>query len=167
MPRNSSKPPSQRQLRVGEEIRHVLAEIFERGDVHDPAVSGIPLTVSEVRLSYDLKNATVYVMRLGGGEMKEILKGLVKARSYLRHLIGARLATKFTPDLRFEVDPTYDYAAHIDDILHTPEVARDLEVRNRVSAEDGDEDEALDEDDSLDEGDVTSGANDAREEPTR
>jgi ribosome-binding factor A len=140
MSRTGSKPPSQRQLRVGEEIRHALAEVFERGAVHDPAVAGIPLTVAEVRVSPDLRNATAYVMRLGGGDMSEVLKGLRKARAFLRHEVGARMATKFTPDLRFEVDPTYDYAAHIDDILHRPDVARDLEPRFQPTEFD-DEDE--------------------------
>lgn len=119
--------PSQRQLRVGEVVRHVLSDIFLRGDLHEADIVTAHLTVSEVRVSPDMRNATVYVARLGGGDMKETLKALTRARGYLRHEVGRQLTTKFTPDLTFVTDTSFDVASHISEVLHRPEVARDLE----------------------------------------
>lgn len=136
MPKTNNRAPSQRQLRVGEEIRHALADIFERGDhVHVKALQDVALTVSEVRASPDLRQATVFVMRLGGGDMTEILEGLNKAKPYLRHLVGERIHTKYTPDLRFAVDASFDEAQRIDDLLHRPEVARDLTPESDAPAD--------------------------------
>ena len=103
-PRNPNHGPSQRQLRVGEIVRHVLAEIFLRADLQDPALQNERLTVSEVRVSPDMRHATVYVARLGGGEMSVIMDALTRARGFLRAQVGHALTTKFTPELHFEVD---------------------------------------------------------------
>ena len=126
MAKGKVKSPSQRQLRVGETLRHALAEILERETFQDPALAHITLTVTEVNASPDLKNATVYVTRLGGGEMTDILAGLDRVKSFLRREVSKRVRLKFLPDLRFEADGTFDQADHIDRLLHRPEVARDL-----------------------------------------
>ncbi len=93
--------PSQRQLRVGEVIRHALAEIFARGDLQDPVLREAHITVSEVKVSPDMRHATVFVTKLGGGDMKEIMEGFVRARGYLRAQVGHALTTRNTPDLAF------------------------------------------------------------------
>jgi ribosome-binding factor A len=126
MARHRSKAPGQRQLRVGEEIRHALAHIFERETLRDPALSNVRLTVTEVRPSADLRSARVYVVPLGGGDMKEILAGLARVRPFLRREIASRVDMRFTPDLTFAADTSFDEAAHILKLLHKPEVARDL-----------------------------------------
>ncbi len=139
MAKEGSKAPSQRQLRVGEEIRHALSEVFERGDIHDPAVADTPLTVTEVRVSPDLKNATAFVMRLGGGPMDDVLGGLKRAKAFLRHEVAARMRLRYAPNLSFQEDPSFDTATRIDALLHRPDVARDL-VREDDDPEDEDED---------------------------
>ncbi|MBE1236379.1 30S ribosome-binding factor RbfA [Phaeovibrio sulfidiphilus] len=122
----SGRAPSQRQLRVGEEIRHVLAQVFERGEVHEPVLTDPPISVTEVRISPDLRNATAFVMRLGGGDMREVLRALRITRPYLRKRIGERLRLRVVPDLSFEEDHSFDEASQIDAILRSPHVARDL-----------------------------------------
>jgi ribosome-binding factor A len=128
MPRHthSAKGPSQRQLRVGELIRHTLAEIFARGEVHHPDLEGLSITVSEVRVSPDLKHAAVFVAPLGGGDMEAMLRGLSQARKFLRGQVGRRIETKFTPDLKFIRDTSYDEASAVDALLRSDRVARDL-----------------------------------------
>lgn len=143
---SAGKPPSQRQLRVGEEIRHTLAEILRRGDFHDPELAELNVTVTEVRISPDLRNATVFVTPLGGGGMGEALTALKRGAPYLRGQIARALTLRYAPMLSFEGDTSFDYAHHIDNILHSPEVARDLAPR--VNGDDEDEE---DEDDSWDE----------------
>lgn len=120
------KPPSQRQLRVGEELRHIIANIIERGDIRDPDIAGRAITVTEVRISPDLKNATVFVVPLGGGEVGGILKGLKRAKPFLRHEIARQVDLRAVPDLFFEPDTTFDEATKIDALLRSPEVRRDL-----------------------------------------
>jgi ribosome-binding factor A len=127
MPRQRSKAPGQRQLRIGEEIRHALAHIFERETLRDPALANVRLTVTEVRPSADLRTARVYVVPLGGGgNMKDILAGLARVKPFLRREMAARVDLRFTPDLTFAADNSFDEAAHILELLHKPEVARDL-----------------------------------------
>jgi ribosome-binding factor A len=126
MSRNRSRPPSQRQLRVGETVRHALAEIMERETFKDPDLAGVSITVTEVDPSPDLKQATVFVMRLGGGDMGPVLKGLGRVKSFLRREVSKRVHLRHVPDLKFRADTTFDEAQHIDDLLHRPEVARDL-----------------------------------------
>lgn len=123
---SSSKGPSQRQLRAGELIRHALVEIFQREDLRDPALSGVSLTVSEVRTSPDLKQATAFVSPLGGGDEAAIVAALNKSAPYLRGLLGRRIELKFTPALKFIADASFAEARRIDELLASPAVARDL-----------------------------------------
>jgi len=125
--RHSAKPPSQRQLRVGEEIRHVLAWMLERGEIHDPGLAGTPVTVTEVRASPDLKNATVFVTPLGGGDARPVLEALRRARPFLRRTVAGRVDLKFVPDLAFEEDTSFARADRIEALLHRPDVRRDID----------------------------------------
>ena len=122
----SPKATSQRALRVGELIRHVLAEIFQRGEVHDPALQGMVVTVPEVRMSPDLRVATAYVMPLGGKGAAELLATLERHRKFLRGEISHRVDLRFAPDLRFRLDTSFEVGSRIDAILDSPEVKRDL-----------------------------------------
>jgi len=126
MARQRPKAPGQRQLRVGEELRHVLAGIFERETFRDPGLVDVRLTVTEVRPSPDLRHARVYVVPLGGGDMAKILEGLKRVKPFLRREVAARVQIKFIPDLIFSADNTFDEAEHISRLLHKPEVARDI-----------------------------------------
>lgn len=120
------KPPSQRQLRVGEEIRHALALIFERGDFRDPDLASAHVTVTEVRASPDLKHMTVFVTPLGGGDAAPLLAALKRAAPFLRGQVAKAVRTKYAPDLVFRADTTIDAAARIEALFHSPEVQRDL-----------------------------------------
>lgn len=119
------KAPSQRQLRVGEELRHAIANLIERGDFRDPDLAGRAITVTEVRVSPDLKAATVFVVPLGGGEVAPILAGLKRAKAYLRAQVGKAVQLRAVPDLWFEADTSFDEASRIDRLLRSPEVRRD------------------------------------------
>lgn len=123
---HAAKAPSQRQLRVAEEIRHVLAGVFARGEVRDPVLAGIVLTVTEVRLSPDLRHATVFVTRLGRSDVAEKLPALRHAAPFLRRELAHALSLRYAPDLSFQADTSLDYAMHVDELLHRPEVQRDL-----------------------------------------
>ncbi len=127
MSKHNARAPSQRQLRVGEEIRHALAYVLERGEVRDPDLAGIAITVTEVRLSPDLKNATAYIVPLGGvGDMDKIVEALNRIKSFLRHRVVQGLNLRSAPNLSFLADTSFDEAGHINALLHLPEVARDL-----------------------------------------
>jgi ribosome-binding factor A len=115
--RAPKRPPSQRQLRVGEELRHVLAQVIERGELHDPDLEGVSITVSEVRISPDLGNATIFVSRLGGGQSEEIVTALERAAPFLRRQVAERVHLRRVPSLVFEADTSFDYAEHIGQIL--------------------------------------------------
>jgi ribosome-binding factor A len=117
---------SQRQLRVGELVRHALAEMLTRGDVHDPVIEGHLITVPEVRMSPDLRLATVYVMPMGGRDAEKVVAAFENYKKFLRAEIAHRINLKFAPDLRFRVDERFDEAERIERLLHSPEVARDL-----------------------------------------
>ena len=123
---HGAKPPGQRLLRIGEEIRHVLSAIFERDTLRDPALFGKRITVTEVRPSPDLRHARVYIVPLGGGDTEAVLEGLKRVRPYLRRELADRLRARFTPDLIFAADQSFDEAERILRLLHKPEVARDL-----------------------------------------
>jgi ribosome-binding factor A len=125
--RKPAAGPSQRQLRVAEEIRHVLAGLFERRDFRDPELAEAQITVTEVRIGADLKHAVVYVARLGRSDIDALLPALTRASPFLRGQVAHALRLKFAPELTFQPDHALDYAAKIDRLLHTPEVARDLE----------------------------------------
>jgi len=123
---HSAKGPTQRQLRVGELIRHELASVFARAELRDPDLDGRIITCSEVRVSPDLRHATAYVSDLGGEHTKDVVAGLMRCRKYLRGEVGHRIETKFTPDLRFVADTLYDEAAKMDALLRSDRVARDV-----------------------------------------
>ncbi len=118
--------PSQRQLRVGELVRHALAEILQRGDVPDPALEKSVITVPEVRMSPDLKVATAYVMPLGGKNAEGVVKVLAKNARFLRTEIAHRVELRSVPELRFRVDTSFDQGQRMDALLDRPEVQRDV-----------------------------------------
>jgi ribosome-binding factor A len=120
------KGPTQRQLRVGELIRHAMAEMLTRGEVHDPVLEGHLITVPEVRMSADLRLATIYVMPLGGRDEGEVVAALDRHKRYLRGEIAHRVNLKFAPDIRFRIDERFDEADRIDKLLRSPDVTRDL-----------------------------------------
>ena len=120
--------PSQRQLRVGELIRHALAEMLTRGEVHDPVIEGHMITVPEVRMTADLRLATIYVMPLGGRDENEVVAALDRNKRFLRGEIARRVNLKFAPDIRFRLDERFDEAERIEKLLRTPQVRRDLDA---------------------------------------
>jgi ribosome-binding factor A len=132
--KNSSPGGSQRQLRVGEAVRHAVADILAQGSVHDDDLGGHIITVPEVRMSPDLKLANIYVMPLGGRDTDVVLAALERNKKYLRGEVARRVNLKFSPDLRFRVDDRFDEAERIEKLLRTPAVQRDL-------APDSDEDQ--------------------------
>jgi ribosome-binding factor A len=125
--KSSSPGGSQRQLRVGETVRHAVADILSQGGVHDPVLEGHLITVPEVRMSPDLKLATVYVMPLGGRDTDVVLAALEQNKRFLRGEVARRVNLKFAPDLRFRVDDRFDEAERIEKLLRTPAVRKDLE----------------------------------------
>lgn len=123
---SNDKGPSQRQLRAGEVIRHALVEILQREPLREPALSDVSITVSEVRISPDLKQARVYATPLGGGDEAEVIAALNRTGPYLRSLLGKKIQMKFTPELLFMRDETFGEAQKIEELLARPDVARDL-----------------------------------------
>ena len=117
---------SQRQLRVGELVRHAVAELLMRGDVHDPVIEGHLITVPEVRMTADLRLATIYIMPLAGRDAAEVVAAFERNKKFLRAEIAHRVNLKFAPDIRFRIDERFDEAERIDKLLHSPAVARDL-----------------------------------------
>ena len=124
--KSSASGGSQRQLRVGELVRHALADILAHGSVHDEDLEGHIITVPEVRMSPDLKLATIYVMPLGGRDTELVLSALDRNKKFLRGEIAHRVNLKFAPDIRFRVDERFDEAERIEKLLRTPAVQRDL-----------------------------------------
>lgn len=120
------KAPSQRMLRMGELVRHALAEIFSRGDVHDPVLDTHVITIPEVAMTPDLRHATAYVMPLGGKDSRAVLDALNRNKKYMRGVIAKKVQAKFAPDLHFRIDERFDRAEQIDKLLRQPEVQRDL-----------------------------------------
>ena len=132
MPRRQRDPgtnhmPSQRQLRVGELVRHALAELLARGEVHDPVIEGHLITVPEVKMSADLRLATIYVMPLGGRDADAVVAALEHNKRYLRGEIARHVNLKFAPDIRFRIDERFEEAERIEKLLRTPAVRRDLD----------------------------------------
>ncbi|MGA7972328.1 MAG: 30S ribosome-binding factor RbfA [Pseudolabrys sp.] len=123
---NAPGSGSQRQLRVGELVRHSLAEMLTRGDVHDPVLESHMITIPEVRMSPDLKLATVYVMPMGGRDAQAVIDAFERNKKFLRGEIAHRVNLKFAPDIRFRIDERFEEAERIEKLLHSPEVARDL-----------------------------------------
>ena len=124
MPR---REPSQRQLRVSEVLRKALAEIFLREEMADPDLRGVPITVSEVRVSPDLRNATAFVLPLGGTNEAQVLAALRRNQRFLRGELARRVTLKFIPALAFEPDPSFGQSERVDAILRSPRVAQDLD----------------------------------------
>jgi ribosome-binding factor A len=133
--RSSGQGPSQRQLRAGELIRHALVEILREEEIHDPALQGVSVTITEVRLSPDLKHATCFVEPLGAGVAAaptaghegEIVRALNEHARFLRGQLGRHIDMKFTPDLRFRHDESFDAASRMDRLFNDPRVRADLE----------------------------------------
>jgi ribosome-binding factor A len=126
------KPQSvqgQRQLRVGELVRHALADLLIREAVHDPVLTSHAVTVPEVRMSADLRLATIYVMPLGGRNQEEIVAALERNSKFLRGEIARRINLKFAPEIRFRIDERFDEAERIERLLRSPQVARDLKPK--------------------------------------
>jgi ribosome-binding factor A len=124
--REQSTGGSQRQLRVGELIRHELADMLSRGDIHDPVIEGHMITVPEVQMTADLRLATIYVMPLGGRDGAAVLGAMDRNKRYVRGEIARRINLKFAPEIRFRIDERFDEAERIERLLRTPAVQRDL-----------------------------------------
>ncbi|MBM3643108.1 MAG: 30S ribosome-binding factor RbfA [Alphaproteobacteria bacterium] len=121
------RPPGQRQLRVGEELRHILADLLERGEMRDPELREATITVTAVDVSPDLRNATVFVMPLGGGDAPRLLSALRRAAPWFRARVGEKAVLRYAPDLRFDLDRSFDEADRIGRLLRRPDVARDID----------------------------------------
>jgi ribosome-binding factor A len=132
---NSAPGGSQRQLRVGETVRHAIADILSQGSVHDPDLEGHIITVPEVRMSPDLKLATIYVMALGGRDTDVVIAALERNKKFLRGEVARRVNLKFAPELRFRVDERFDEAERIEKLLRTPAVQKDLAPDSQDSEE--------------------------------
>ncbi|MGI4953557.1 MAG: 30S ribosome-binding factor RbfA [Janthinobacterium lividum] len=122
----AARAPTQRQLRVGEEIRHVLSGVFIRAEFRDPELAGVHITVTEVRVSPDLRNATAFVARLGRSDIDALLPALKRAAVFLRGQVAHDMRLRVAPNLSFQADTTLEHAMHIDALMKAPEVARDL-----------------------------------------
>jgi ribosome-binding factor A len=120
---------SQRQLRAGELVRHALVDILAREDLRDPELAGVSITVGEVRASPDLKHMTAFVAPLGAGDPAKIAAALTRASGFIRARLARQVDMKFTPQLHFIADISYDEATHIDTLLRRPDVARDLDAK--------------------------------------
>jgi ribosome-binding factor A len=128
MRRSRSEAPSQRQLRVGEELRHALVRSLARTEFDDPELAEANVTVTQVAVSPDLKNATAYVLPLGGTRTRETVAALNRAAGYLRGQLSREVVLRYTPRLAFKADESFEQAQRIDDALHQPRVQRDLEA---------------------------------------
>jgi ribosome-binding factor A len=134
---SSPQGPSQRQLRVGELLRHALSDILRARDIRDPELEGVSVTVTQVKPSPDMRHATVFVEPLGGKNADAIVEALNRNRGFLRGELGRSIEIKFTPELRFVEDTSFAEAQRIEQILHSEKVARDLK-RSDEPAEDDD-----------------------------
>ena len=122
--------PSQRRLRVGEELRHALARLLRPGELHDPALFDANITVTEVQLSPDLRNAAAFVMPLGGANAIDIIAGLRRSAPYIRGRLGKLVRLRRVPNLSFALDSAFDSATRIAAVLHSEPVARDLQDKD-------------------------------------
>jgi ribosome-binding factor A len=119
--------PSQRQLRTGELVRHGLVEVLREDELNDPVLNGVSVTVAEARMTADLKQATVFVVRLGGEDSDVVVEALNRHAKYIRGLLARRVDLRFTPELRFRRDQSFEAAARMDALFANPTVRRDLE----------------------------------------
>ncbi|MCV3205857.1 30S ribosome-binding factor RbfA [Mesorhizobium sp. YC-39] len=141
MPRPTTSGPSQRMLRVGEQVRHALSETLQRGEITDPLIENAVVSVSEVRMSPDLKIATAFVSPLGVKDTDAVVEALNKHAKFVRGRVsGALRQMKYMPEFRFRLDTSYDNFQKINELLHSPEVARDLGSDNDLGI-DNDKDE--------------------------
>ena len=122
-----SAAPTQRQLRVGEEVRHVLAGVFARHEFRDPILADAEITVTEVRIGPDLKRATAFIVRLGRSDVSDLIPALKRATPYLRGQMAKAMKLRVVPDLSFQPDTALDYAMKINELMHQPAVAQDLD----------------------------------------
>jgi ribosome-binding factor A len=136
---NTKKGPSQRQLRVGELLRHALSDILRQGDVRDPDLSGVSVTVTQVVPSPDMRHATVYCEPLGGRNAGPVIAALNRHKGFLRGEMGRMIALKFTPDLRFVEDTSFAEAEKIEGILKSPRVRVDLAAQSSDADDEGDD----------------------------
>jgi ribosome-binding factor A len=125
--KKSGKPPTQRQLRVGEVVRHCISELLSRREIHDDALERNIVTIPEVRMSNDLRIATVYVMPLGGGDEELIIKALAANQKFIRGVVARAVNLKFAPELRFLKDQSFDEGMRMDALLNSEHVRRDVE----------------------------------------
>jgi ribosome-binding factor A len=126
-PRDASNVgPSVRVLRVGEQVRHILSDLLARGDVHDDVLATHPVSITEVRMSPDLRHATVFVKPLHGKDEDAVLKALRTHTAYLQKSVAAKVRMKYAAKLKFIADDSFDEASHIEALLRDPKVARDL-----------------------------------------
>lgn len=140
MPRSTTSGPSQRMLRVGEQVRHALSETLQRGEILDPMIENAVVSVSEVRMSPDLKIATAFVSPLGAGDAEAVVEALNKHAKFVRGRVsGALRQMKYMPEFRFRLDTSYDNFQKINELLHSPEVARDLGPDDQNKDNDKDE----------------------------
>ncbi|RWM25741.1 30S ribosome-binding factor RbfA [Mesorhizobium sp.] len=137
MPRSTTSGPSQRMLRVGEQVRHALSETLQRGEIIDPVIENAVVSVSEVRMSPDLKIATAFVSPLGTGDAGAVVGALNKHAKFIRGRVsGALRQMKYMPEVRFRLDTSFDNFARINELLKSPEVARDLDDQNKNNDKD-------------------------------
>ena len=125
----SGKPPTQRMLRIGEMVRHKLAELLIRGEIHDDVLASHVISITEVRISNDLKLATAYVMPLGGKDTEKVLAALTRHKGFIRAEIAQTLDLRYAPDIRFREDETFDEVSRIDELLYSEKVRRDVEKK--------------------------------------
>lgn len=136
MRENSSKMPSQRQLRVGEQVRHILSDIFFREEMHEDELRGVSITVSLVKISPDLKNATAYVTPLGGENSETVVRALNTIAPYLRKLMNKQMVLKYSPKIFFKLDQSFEEAHRINTLLKQENVVRDLTVESEPTSHD-------------------------------
>ncbi len=141
-PKMGRSGPSQRQLRVGEELRHALSDVFARGELRDPELQGRTLTVTEVRASPDLRNATAYIVPLGAEADEQLLRALARSAPFLRSRLAEMVNLRFSPKLFFAVDRSFEAAQRIEKVLRAPEVARDLQSSPESRPDPGEDDDA-------------------------
>ncbi len=132
MPRKkkmAAKGPTQRMLRVGEQIRHVLAELLSRGEIHDEVIASHVITIPQVRMSPDLRMATAYVMPLGGEDIPEVIAALNRHARFIRGHVAGRLSLQFSPEVRFRHDETFSEVMRIEQLLASPKVRQDTDKK--------------------------------------
>lgn len=134
--------PSQRMLRVGELVRHAMSELLARGALNDPVIDAHVVTVPKVKMSPDLKLATIYVLSLGGKDSVEVMKALENHKKFLRGEVARKINLKFAPEVRFRVDDSFDNSSRIDALLNLPQVRQDLRQESSEDVASDDDDNA-------------------------